>query len=71
MEQFWWLLLIQVLVSENNFKKESGEITFVLIGSFHVQIKEPASKSTTTRLFVFLAKFAEFPYYKIFKTISQ
>ena len=29
-------------------KKVSGEIAFVLISLFHVQIQEPASRSTTT-----------------------
>ena len=31
-------------------KKVSGEIAFVLISLFHVQIQEPASRSTTTRV---------------------
>ena len=51
-------------------KKVSGEIAFDLISLFHVQIQEPASRSTTTRAFVFLAKFAEFYYHKIFETRS-
>ena len=38
-------------------KKVSGEITFALNSLFHVQIQEPASRSTTTRAFVFFAKF--------------
>ena len=45
----------------------SGEIAFDLIGLFHVQIREPTSRSTTTRAFVFLAKFAEFYYHKYLK----
>ena len=65
-EQFWWLLF-NVLVSERILKKESGEIAFDLISLFHVQIQEPTSRSTTTRAFVFLAKFAEFYYHKIFE----
>ena len=50
--------------------RNSGEITFALISLFHVQIAEPASRSTTTKAFVFLAKFAEFYYLKIFETRS-
>ena len=50
--------------------KVSREIAFVLISLFHVQIQEPASRSTTTRAFVFLPKFAEFYYHKIFETRS-
>ena len=52
-------------------KKVSGEIAFALISLFHVQIPEPASRSTTTRAFVFLPKFAEFYYLKIFETRSR
>ena len=44
-------------------KKVSGEIAFELISLYHVQ--EPTSWSTTTRAFVFLAKFAEFYYQTI------
>ena len=51
-------------------KKVSAEIAFDLISLFHVQIQEPTSRSTTTRAFVFLAKFAEFYYHKIFETRS-
>ena len=40
-------------------KKVSGEIAFALINLFQAQIQEPANRSTTTRAFVFLAKFAE------------
>ena len=50
--------------------KISGEITFKSISWFHVQIQEPISSSTYTRAFVFLAKFAEFYYHKLFETIS-
>ena len=58
-----------VAVFERTLKKKvSGEIAFALISLFHVQIQEPASRSTTTRAFVFLAKFAEFYYHKIFQT---
>ena len=40
-------------------------MAFALISLFHTQIQEPPSRSTTTRAFVFLAKFAEFYYHKI------
>ena len=59
-EQLRWLLLNYVLVSERIFKKVSGEIAFDLITLYHVQIQEPTKRSTTTRAFVSLAKFAEF-----------
>ena len=36
-----------------------------------MQIQEPTSGSTTTRAFVFLAKFVEFYYHKIFEARSQ
>ena len=49
----------------------SGEIAFELISLFHVQIQELTSRSTPTIAFVFLAKFAEFYYHKIFKTRSR
>ena len=52
-------------------KKVNDEIAFGLISLFHVQIQEPASRSTATREFIFLAKFAEFDYHKIFKTRCQ
>ena len=48
-------------------KKVSGEIAFELITLFHVQIQEPTNTPTTTRAFVFLAKFAEFYYHKTLK----
>ena len=67
MEQIRWLLLNYVLVSDRNFKKESREIAFELISLFHVQIQEPISRSTATGVFVFLAKFAEFYYHKVFE----
>ena len=55
-----------------NLKQKVSEvIAFTLISLFHVQIQEPASSSSTTRAFVFLAKFAEFYYHEIFDTISQ
>ena len=53
------------------FLKVSGEIDFELISLFHVQIQEPTSRSTTTTAYVFLAKFAEFYYDKIFETRSR
>ena len=40
-------------------KEAGGEIVLDLISLFCVQIQEPTSSSTTTRAFVFLAKFAE------------
>ena len=52
-------------------KKLSGEITLALISLFHVQIQGPASRSATTRAFVFLAKFAEFYKHTIFETRSR
>ena len=52
-------------------KEVSGEITFELISLFHIQIQEPTSRSTTKRAFVFLAKFPEFYYHKIFETRSR
>ena len=72
-EQLWWLLLNYVLVSEKKKLKNkvSGEIAFELISLLHIQIQEPTSSSTTTTAFVFLAKFAEFYYHKIFETRSQ
>ena len=48
--------------------KVSGEIAYALISLFHVQVQEPAGRSTTTRAFVFLAKFVEFYNHKIFET---
>ena len=45
-------------------KKVSGEIAFYLISLFYEQIQEPTRSSTTTRAFVFPAKF----YHKIFET---
>ena len=52
-------------------KKVSGEIAFELISLFHIQIQEPTSTSATTRALVFLAKFAEFYYHKIYEGISR
>ena len=49
-------------------KKVRGDIAFDLISLFHVQIQEPTGRSTTTSEFVFLGKFAEFYYHKIFET---
>ena len=40
-------------------------MAFDLISLFQVQIQEPTSRSTTTRAFVFHAKFAEFYYHKV------
>ena len=57
-----------VLVSERIFKKVSGEIAFDLISLFHVQIQQPTRSSTTTRAFVFSAKFH---YHKIIETRSR
>ena len=55
----------------NFFLKKSREIGFELISLFHVQIQEPISVSTTIRAFVFLAKFDEFYYHKVFETRSR
>ena len=52
-------------------KEVNGEIAFELINLFHLQIQQPTSRSTTTRANIFLAKFANFYYHKIFETISQ
>ena len=52
-------------------KKVSGEIAFALISLFHVQIQEPASRSTTMGAFVFLAKFTEFYYRKMCQTRTR
>ena len=65
LEQLRWLLLNYVLVSERIFKRESGEIAFDLISLFLEEIQEPKRSSTTTRAFVFPAKFC---YHKIFET---
>ena len=59
------VIFIQTILSFVLPKKVSGEIAFDLISLFHGQIQEPTSRSSTTRIFVFLAKFAEF-YRKIF-----
>ena len=59
-------------IRKNFFKKKvSWEIAFELNSLFHVQIQEPKSMSTTTRAFVFLAKFLKFYYRKIFETRSR
>ena len=47
---------------------QTEEIAFDLISLFHVQIQEPTRSSTTTRAFVFPAKFH---YHKIFETRSR
>ena len=62
---------LNFIIRKKNFKKEvSGETIFALISLFHVQIQEPASRSTTMTAFVFFAKFAEFYYHKILETRS-
>ena len=66
-KQLCWLLLNYILVSENIFFKKSGEIAFELINLFHVERQQPTSRSTTTRAFVFLTKFAEFVITKYLK----
>ena len=38
-------------------QKVNGETAFALMNLFYVQIQEPARRPTTTRAFVFLAKF--------------
>ena len=50
--------------------KVSGGIAS-LISLFHIKIPEPAGRQTTTRAFIFLAKFAEFYYLKIFEAKSM
>ena len=52
----------EVLVSEKNLKKRkvTGEIAFALISLFHVQVQESASRSTTTRAFVFFQNLQNF-----------
>ena len=45
-------------------KKVNGGIAFALISLFHVQIQEPTTRSTTTRAFLFLAKFIVTQYLK-------
>ena len=70
MEQLQWLLLNCVHQKEFLKKKVIRKIAFELIRLFHVHIQEPTSMSTTTKAFVFLAKFLEFCYYKIFETRS-
>ena len=40
----------------------------MLISLFHIQIQEATSRSTAMTASVFLAKFAEFYYQKIFET---
>ena len=49
-------------------KKVSGEVVFDVINLFDLQIQEPTKRSSTTRAFVFPAKF---DYHKIFETRSQ
>ena len=69
LEKLQWLLLNSVLVFQKEFKEKevSGKIAFALIVLKHVQIQKPASRSTTLTAFVFLVKFAEFYYHKIFE----
>ena len=65
-EQFQWLLLNYVLVSERIFKQDcQWRIAFDLISSFIVLIREPTRSSTIRRAFVFPAKCY---YHKIFET---
>ena len=45
-------------------KKVNGEIAFALISLFHVKIYKAASRSTTTRAYVFLVKFIVADYLK-------
>ena len=54
----------KILLSNNNRLPESNQIAFALVNLFHVKIQEPASRSTTTRAFVFLAKFTITKYLK-------
>ena len=71
-EQLWWLLLNCFSIRREFLKKKvSGDFAFDLIGLFHVQIQESTGRSTTMRDFVFLKKFAEFYYHKIFERRYQ
>ena len=54
----------KILLSNNNRLPESNQIAFALVNLFHVKIQEPATRSTTTRAFVFLAKFTITKYLK-------
>ena len=65
-EQLQWLLLSYVLVSERIFNKESSRRD--LINLFNAQMQVSTSRSTTTRVSVFLAKSAELFYHKKFET---
>ena len=59
-EQFWWLLLNYVLVSEKNFlkKKVSGEIAFELINLFRYKHKSlQVGQLSQSWAFVFLEKY--------------
>ena len=69
-EQLQWLLLNYILVFRKEFKekKVGREIVSALFSLVHVQIQKAAGRSTTLTKFVFLAKFAEFYYYKKFET---
>ena len=68
------MVAFELCFSIRKFKKKqqkkqgSGDIAFALISLFHVQIQEPAGRSTTTRAFVFLAKFAGLYYHKRIET---
>ena len=65
-EKLWWLLLNYFWYQKEFLKKKgSGEISFALISLFNIQIQEPTRSSTTTRAFVFPAKFH---YHKTFET---
>ena len=62
-EQFRLLSFNYVLVSEKIFLKRKlmeRLMAFDLNSMFHVQIQEPTCRSTTTKAFVFLIKFAKF-----------
>ena len=68
-EQLQWLILNCFSIRKEFLKKKvSGEIAFDLISLFHAQIQESTGRSATMREFVFLSKFAEFYYHKIFET---
>ena len=54
------------------FKKKIRQIAFKLISLFNVQIiQEPINRSTTMKAFVFLAKYVESYYHKLFETRSR
>ena len=47
---------LNLVFRKKSKEKVSGEIAFALISLFHLQIQKPGNRSTTLRVFVFLAK---------------